>query len=310
MVDASSAAGAAGPPSGSAAQAPSTRGSGDAGEGAAAAAATTLAGGALSEADGATARRRAASAPRRAAAERDAAAQSVERIPAAITLALERQGLAVKKLLGQGAFGSAILVETLSDGAEYVVKVVDLTGMRREEKQAALREVNVLRVLSHPNIVGYHGSFMADGHFMCIALEYADGGDMSAAIRKARTKGRFFSESRILFWFCQLASALQYTHAQRILHRDLKSSNIFLAGRDKVVKVGDFGISRVLNSDESLASTVIGTPYYLSPELIEGAKGGYSYKSDVWSLGCVLCAYCRHDCGIAHARRLCAAAWG
>ena len=123
-----------------------------------------------------------------------------------------------------------------------------------------------------------------------IVLEYADGGDLAAAIKRARSKGRFFSEPRVLFWFVQLASALRYCHEQRVLHRDLKASNIFLSGRDRVVKLGDFGISRVLSSEASLASTVIGTPYYLSPELIEGTA--YSFKSDVWALGCVLYELC------------------
>eukprot|EP00753_Platysulcus_tardus_P006157 PLAT14004.2.p1 GENE.PLAT14004.2~~PLAT14004.2.p1 ORF type:complete len:852 (+),score=324.25 PLAT14004.2:327-2558(+) len=86
-------------------------------------------------------------------------------------------------------------------------------------------------------------------------------------------------------WFTQLACALNYIHSRRILHRDLKTQNIFLTSSG-VIKLGDFGISKVLSSTASMASTMIGTPYYMSPELCEDAP--YNNKSDMWALGCVL----------------------
>lgn len=82
---------------------------------------------------------------------------------------------------------------------------------------------------------------------------------------------------------------LEYIHGRKILHRDIKLTNIFLTGNN-TVKLGDFGISRVLESTHDSAQTVVGTPYYMSPEVCESKP--YTYKSDVWSLGCVLYELC------------------
>lgn len=82
-----------------------------------------------------------------------------------------------------------------------------------------------------------------------------------------------------------MAMAIKYLHGQRVLHRDLKTSNVFLT-TENVVKLGDFGIAKTLDSTLDQAKTVVGTPYYMSPEVCESKP--YSYASDVWSLGCVL----------------------
>merc|ERR1719262_1494558 len=91
-------------------------------------------------------------------------------------------------------------------------------------------------------------------------------------------------------YFVQILQALQYIHQQRILHRDLKTSNLFLTKQKSIVKLGDFGISRVLEGSIEAAITVVGTPYYMSPEVCENKP--YTFKSDVWSLGCVLYELC------------------
>jgi NIMA (never in mitosis gene a)-related kinase 1/4/5 len=199
--------------------------------------------------------------------------------PRGIVDALARRGFSIIKLLGQGSFGSAFLVRSSADGERYVVKTVDTSGMKSAEKKAAVAEVSVLRKISkHPCIVNYFGSFL-DDPFLFIVLEYCDGGDLSDAIRKAKSKGRFFAEERILLWLSQLLSALSFCHSNLVLHRDLKAENVFLHGKDKVLKLGDFGIARVLSSERSLASTVVGTPFNLSPQVVEGLP--YDQKSDV-----------------------------
>lgn len=93
-----------------------------------------------------------------------------------------------------------------------------------------------------------------------------------------------------MHYFVQMLQALQYIHAERILHRDLKTSNLFLTKKRSIVKLGDFGISRVLEGSIEAAITVVGTPYYMSPEVCENKP--YTFKSDVWSLGCVLYELC------------------
>lgn len=88
-----------------------------------------------------------------------------------------------------------------------------------------------------------------------------------------------------MHYFVQMLLSLQAIHSHHILHRDLKTQNIMLDRTQKVVKIGDFGISKVLSS-KSKANTVVGTPCYISPELCEGKP--YDEKSDIWALGCVL----------------------
>jgi NIMA (never in mitosis gene a)-related kinase len=109
--------------------------------------------------------------------------------------------------------------------------------------------------------------------------------------KKKATTGtlEYFSEEQILSWFTQICLALKHIHDRKILHRDLKSQNIFLTKRD-FVKLGDFGIARVLSNTKSNAKTIVGTPYYLSPEIIENQP--YSFKSDIWSLGVLLFEMC------------------
>lgn len=146
--------------------------------------------------------------------------------PTGIIDALAKRGFSVLKLLGQGSFGQAFLVRSEKDGQKYVAKTIDTSGLSRSEKKAAVGEISVLRKISnqHPNVIDYLGSFV-DDPFLFIILEYADGGDLSEAIAKAKKKGRYFAEERILLWLSQLLSALSFCHSQLVLHRDLKVSS-------------------------------------------------------------------------------------
>merc|ERR1719181_2586151 len=138
--------------------------------------------------------------------------------------------------------------------------------MGAKERKDAANEVKVLSSLKHPYIVAYKDSFIEDG-FLNIVMEYADGGDLFTRIQKAKKS----------------------IHDKHILHRDLKSQNFFLMSNGKL-KIGDFGIAKVLDNTAACAQTTIGTPYYLSPEICQ--ERPYSWASDMWSLGCVLYECC------------------
>lgn len=120
-------------------------------------------------------------------------------------------------------------------------------------------------------------------------MDYAEKGDLSKKIKEAKINGETFDHQQIFDWFCQLSLALKHIHAKKVLHRDLKCQNIFLT-KDNKVKLGDFGISKVLESTHDFAKTSLGTPYYLSPEVCMGQR--YDYKSDTWMLGCILYEMC------------------
>ncbi|XP_075842938.1 serine/threonine-protein kinase Nek1 isoform X7 [Microtus pennsylvanicus] len=188
--------------------------------------------------------------------------------------------------IGEGSFGKAVLVKSTEDGRHYVIKEINISRMSGKERQESRREVAVLANMKHPNIVQYKESFEENGS-LYIVMDYCEGGDLFKRINAQ--KGALFQEDQILDWFVQICLALKHVHDRKILHRDIKSQNIFLT-KDGTVQLGDFGIARVLNSTVELARTCIGTPYYLSPEICENKP--YNNKSDIWALGCVLYELC------------------
>eukprot|EP00418_Pyrodinium_bahamense_P019458 CAMPEP_0179104522 /NCGR_PEP_ID=MMETSP0796-20121207/48490_1 /TAXON_ID=73915 /ORGANISM="Pyrodinium bahamense, Strain pbaha01" /LENGTH=173 /DNA_ID=CAMNT_0020802469 /DNA_START=231 /DNA_END=748 /DNA_ORIENTATION=- len=116
-------------------------------------------------------------------------------------------------------------------------------------------------------------------------MEYADGGDLSAAINRRKLASIHFSKGEVMNIFAQCCLGLQHTHAKHVLHRDLKSQNIFLT-QAGVIKLGDFGIAKVLDHTTAKAESRVGTPYYVSPEVCDGRP--YNLKADMWALGVVL----------------------
>ncbi|XP_010707791.1 serine/threonine-protein kinase Nek1 isoform X1 [Meleagris gallopavo] len=188
--------------------------------------------------------------------------------------------------IGEGSFGKAFLVKDKENSQQYVIKEINISKMSNKEREESRREVAVLANMKHPNIVLYRESFEENG-CLYIVMDYCEGGDLFKKINAQ--KGVLFSEDQILDWFVQICLALKHIHDRKILHRDIKSQNIFLT-KDGTIQLGDFGIARVLNSTVELARTCIGTPYYLSPEICQNRP--YNNKSDIWALGCVLYEMC------------------
>ena len=169
--------------------------------------------------------------------------------------------------------------------------------MDDEEKKAAYMESKILENVDHPNIVKFKEVYISKKPklTLCIVMDFADGnyysyfqgGDMKSKIKEQN--GKLFSESQIIDWFTQICLSIKHIHDKKIIHRDIKSGNIFLT-MNGLVKLGDFGIAKCLKNTLDKAKTVVGTPYYLSPEIIHNQP--YSFKSDIWSLGVLLYEMC------------------
>lgn len=193
------------------------------------------------------------------------------------------RGYTKVRSIGKGSYGEAVLVQD-REGRMYVMKIIDMSRMDSKMRKDAINEVKVLSSLKHPYIVSYRESFTENKN-LAIVMDYADGGDLHQRIQRTRQAGKTLPEERVLRWFTEATLALKYLHDRHVLHRDLKSQNLFLTAQDRL-RIGDFGISKVLESTAAFAKTTIGTPYYLSPEIC--MERPYSYSSDMWALGCVL----------------------
>ncbi|KAA0177395.1 hypothetical protein FNF27_01173 [Cafeteria roenbergensis] len=194
----------------------------------------------------------------------------------------------VLRAIGKGSFGKVYVVRHIGENKHYVMKVIKMRGIPKAEREACKNEVAIMQRLPHPNIVAYKDSFSVQrGDKLCIVMTYCDGGDLSARLEQQR--GKLLPEDQILHWFVQIALGLGCMHSSKVLHRDLKTANIFLLSSGRLV-LGDLGISKSLDATMAMASTQIGTPYYMSPELFQSKP--YNHKSDVWAIGCVLYELC------------------
>ncbi|CAI9550579.1 unnamed protein product [Staurois parvus] len=197
--------------------------------------------------------------------------------------------------IGCGSYGKCQKIRRKADGKILVWKELDYGTMSESEKQMLVSEVNLLRELKHPNIVRYYDRIIdRTNTTLYIVMEYCEGGDLASLIAKCTKERQYLEEDFILCAFVQLALALKDCHKRSdgghtVLHRDLKPANIFLDAK-RNVKLGDFGLARILHHDTSFAKTFVGTPYYMSPEQMN--RMSYNEKSDIWSLGCLLYELC------------------
>lgn len=190
------------------------------------------------------------------------------------------------KVVGEGSFGQAFLCNDSKTHLNVIVKEINISEQAPNIRESSLNEAKILSKLKHPSIVGFVESFI-ENKKLYIVMEYAEGGDLWKYIQNRN--GKLIPEKQVLIWIKQLCSALSYIHSRNILHRDLKSRNIFLDASNNA-KLGDFGIAKVLEHTGDFAKTMVGSPFYLSPEICNGVP--YDEKTDIWSLGCVFYEMC------------------
>jgi len=190
------------------------------------------------------------------------------------------------KEIGKGSFSIVYLVKKYSSQKEFALKKVNIVKLTSKERQNSLKEVNFLSEIKDPNVIGYEESFYDnDFSHLYLVMEYAPYGDLGKILQKRKKVKEYFTENELLNIYLQIASGLKAIHAKQIIHRDLKSANIFITqNNDLILKIGDFNVSKKIDY-LNLKNTQTGTPYYASPEIWENRP--YDFKSDIWSLGCL-----------------------
>ena len=185
--------------------------------------------------------------------------------------------------LGDGTYSIVYKVKRKADNKIYALKKVNLQKLSQKERENSLNEVRILASIKSNFVISYKEAFIEEkDKSLCIVMEYADRGDLYQKIVQFKRKGCLIEEVDIWKIFIQMTKGLKALHDLKILHRDLKSANIFLFS-DGSAKIGDLNVSKVVRMGMGLTQT--GTPYYASPEVWE--NNPYDSKSDIWSLGCV-----------------------
>ena len=198
-------------------------------------------------------------------------------------------------LLGRGTYGSVYL-GLLGDGSFHAVKSVELgkkSGTFSPQELVSLsREISMMRRLRHPNICTFKGVYFDDNESTIhMFMEFVSGGSLSSVVRKFKPLPMGVVRS----WAKQMLEGLCFLHGQGIIHRDVKGDNILvdmsaIPNSGAQIKLADFGAAKRLTDSVGQSRTIIGTPYWMAPEIVDmsGEGKGYSYKADVWSAGCTV----------------------
>ena len=189
----------------------------------------------------------------------------------------------VLKQLGEGGYARVYLAENNRSLAQVAIKVINKGSMDARDLLYTRNEVRILSAIDHPNVVRMLDSAETDREIF-VVLEYMRGGELFDRI----VERGCFSQAEAATDLKTLVEAVRYCHSNGIVHRDLKPENILYdsEGPNGVLKIADFGVSRVLTHPQELLSTIVGSVTYQAPEVLAGQK--YSDKCDIYSLGCIL----------------------
>ncbi|KAG2569479.1 hypothetical protein PVAP13_7NG423300 [Panicum virgatum] len=184
--------------------------------------------------------------------------------------------------IGKGAYGRVYKGLDLENGDFVAIKQVSLENIPQEDLNIIMQEIDLLKNLNHKNIVKYLGSLKTKSH-LHIILEYVENGSLANIIKP--NKFGPFPESLVAVYIAQVLEGLVYLHEQGVIHRDIKGANI-LTTKEGLVKLADFGVATKLTEADINTHSVVGTPYWMAPEVIE--MSGVCAASDIWSVGCTV----------------------
>ena len=188
----------------------------------------------------------------------------------------------IVKLIGKGTFGRVYKVKNTIDKRSYALKKIYVLRQKKYDNLGTLTELHILYHNKCPfllQLIDCHYSY----YDLNIITKFCVKGDLGKEIETRFKTLNYFLEDDIWKIFIQICYGIHYLHKNNIIHRDLKTANIFLE-KDNNIRIGDFGISKILKQD--LTNTSMGTPLYLSPEVIN--RENYGLKTDLWALGCIL----------------------
>jgi len=180
------------------------------------------------------------------------------------------------EVLGIGSYGTVKKCLDKRSGKVIAIKYIETGG---EDLTNVAKEINLLKKCVYPNIVAYYGCYQTDKELL-IAMEYCAAGSMLDLLRVCHKQ---LIEDQISGVIAQSLKGITYLHLNKILHRDLKGANILLDSKG-VPKLADLGVATQLPNTIGKAGTVVGSPYWMPPEVIDSTKGGYNHKADIWSL--------------------------
>lgn len=199
---------------------------------------------------------------------------------------LSGKGYKVLQKVGQGTYATVFKAIQQKDGTTVAIKAISVAKLSAKQTESTLNEIRIICSVSHPNIVKYYDAFIDEfNRDLYVIMEFLGGGDLSDNIEYMQKSNNHFSESQIWGYVLQILQGLAELHKRGVIHRDVKPANLFLSADKKGLKIGDMNTSKILQND-AMTQTVIGTPYYLAPEIWLNAK--YDYRCDVFSLGCVV----------------------
>ncbi|KIM29230.1 hypothetical protein M408DRAFT_328910 [Serendipita vermifera MAFF 305830] len=179
------------------------------------------------------------------------------------------------KKIGQGASGHVYVAKMLSTGKKVAIKQMDLAHQPR--KELIVNEILVMKESQHPNIVNFLESYLVKGNELWVVMEYMEGGALTDVI-----ENNTLEEDQISSISLETCKGLRHLHDQSIIHRDIKSDNVLLDAHGRV-KITDFGFCAKLTDQKSKRATMVGTPYWMAPEVVKQKE--YGAKVDIWSLG-------------------------